>query len=51
MGFPLPISRTPLHWAAVCEKPDMIRVLLAAGGIEFQILNNLLPTTIVCTCR
>jgi ankyrin repeat protein len=24
--------RTPLHWAAVCEKPDVIRALLAFGA-------------------
>ena len=25
-------SRTPLHWAAVCDNPDVIRALLAAEG-------------------
>jgi ankyrin repeat protein len=25
-------GRTPLHWAAVCEKPDVIRALLAFGA-------------------
>ena len=26
-------SRTPLHWAAVCDNPDVIKALLAAEGI------------------
>ena len=25
-------SRTPLHWAAACERPETIRTLLEAGG-------------------
>ena len=25
-------SRTPLHWATVCESPDAVRALLTLGG-------------------
>ena len=25
-------SRTPLHWATVCENPEVIRTLLPHGG-------------------
>jgi len=27
-------GRTPLHWATVCENPEVIRALLANGGIN-----------------
>lgn len=27
-------SRTPLHWATVCEKPDVLRALMAARGTQ-----------------
>ena len=30
-------SRTPLHWATVCEKPDVLRALMAAGGTQYYI--------------
>ena len=25
-------SRTPLHWAAACDNPDVIKAVLAAEG-------------------
>lgn len=28
----LSLRRTPLHWATVCENPEVIRALLANGG-------------------
>ena len=34
IDFSLYFSRTPLHWATVCENPEVIRALLVNGGMQ-----------------
>ena len=41
-----PTRRTPLHWATVCENPEVIRALLATGGELVAVLRSKVITVL-----